>query len=787
MQESFRNVLPIPDVDRPRLTTYDAKDPEASYPPIERLRPPEGAPNVLVVLIDDAGFGSSSVFGGPCRTPNLDRLAADGLRYTRFHTTSLCSPTRAALLSGRNHHTVNMGGITEGATSAPGQTSVRPNTCAPMPETLRLNGYSTAQFGKCHEVPVWETSPMGPFDHWPHPGGGFEYFYGFVGGETSQYYPALYENVNPVEPDRTPEEGYTLNEDLADHAIDYINRQKSLTPDKPFFIYYAPGATHAPHHVPTEWSDRYRGRFDGGWDALREETFARQKDLGVIPADAELTPRTEGLASWEDTDDTMKPVLARQMEVYAGFMEQTDHHIGRVLDSLEELGILEQTLVYVIIGDNGASAEGTLQGTLNEMITLNGFDGLETPEYLAAHVDDLGTPASNNHYAVAWAHAMNTPYQWTKQVASHWGGTRNGTIVHWPAVIAARGEVRHQFHHVIDVAPTILEVAGLPEPTQVHGVAQKPYEGVSMAYSFHDAGAADRHTTQYFEMVGNRGIYHRGWSAVTKHRTPWETGAVQLPAFDDDVWELYDGNADWTQAHDLSAEQPERLHELQRLWLIEAVRFNVLPLDDRFAERANPQVAGRPALIVGNSQRIYRGMVRLTEESVLNVKNRSHAVTAEIAVPDPGADGVIIAQGGQAGGWSLYAHDGALTYCYNFFGVDRFVIRADAPMTPGQHDVRFEFDYDGGGLAKGGEVTLFVDGDAVGSGRVEHTEPGRFSAEETCDLGVDLGSVVSADYPPGRNAFTGTVAWAQIDVGDLDPKHQALEHRLHLTVAHGTQ
>jgi arylsulfatase A-like enzyme len=785
--ETFRNVLPISDLDRPRLTTYDAKDTETSFPPITMARPPEGAPNVVVILIDDAGFGSSSVFGGPCHTPNLERIAADGLRYTRFHTTSLCSPTRAALLSGRNHHTVNMGGITEGATSAPGQTSVRPNTCAPVAETLRLNGYSTAQFGKCHEVPVWETSPVGPFDHWPHPGGGFEYFYGFVGGETSQYYPALYENVNPVEPGRTPEEGYTLNEDLADHAIAYINRQKALAPDKPFFVYYAPGATHAPHHVPTEWSDRYRGRFDEGWDTLREQTFARQKELGVIPADAELTARTEGLSSWEETDDAMKPVLARQMEVYAGFMEQTDHHIGRVLDSIKELGILDQTLVMVIIGDNGASAEGTLQGTLNEMITLNGMGNLETPEYLAAHIGDLGTPGSNNHYAVAWAHAMNTPYQWTKQVASHWGGTRNGTIVHWPAVIEAKGEVRHQFHHVIDVAPTILEVAGLPEPTVVHGVTQKPYEGVSMAYTFNDGSAADRHTTQYFEMVGNRGIYHNGWSAVTKHRTPWETGALQLPAFDDDVWELYDASTDWTQARDLSAEHPGKLHELQRLWLIEAVKYNVLPLDDRFAERANPQVAGRPALISGNSQRIYRGMVRLTEESVLNIKNRSHAVTAQVTVPDGGAEGVVIAQGGQAGGWSLYVHQGALSYCYNFFGVDRFFVRASAPLPAGDHQVRFEFDYDGGGLAQGGTVTLFVDGDAVGSGRVDHSEPGRFSAEETCDLGVDLGSVVSTDYAPGRNAFTGTVAWAQIDVGDLDLKHQALEHQIHLTVAYGTQ
>ncbi|MFJ3384030.1 MULTISPECIES: arylsulfatase [unclassified Curtobacterium] len=784
--EVFRNVLPIPDVERPRFTTYDAKDPEATYPAIAPLRPPEGAPNIVVILIDDAGFGSSSVFGGPCRTPNLERLAGNGLRYTRFHTTALCSPTRAALLSGRNHHTVNMGGITEGATSAPGQTSVRPNTCAPVAETLRLNGYSTAQFGKCHEVPVWETSPMGPFDHWPHPGGGFEYFYGFIGGETSQYYPAIYENVNPVEPDRTPEEGYTFNEDLADHAIAYVNRQKSLTPDKPFFLYYAPGATHAPHHVPAEWADRYRGRFDAGWDALREETFARQRELGVVPADADLTPRTPGLDSWEDTDDAMKPVLARQMEVYAGYMEQTDHHIGRLIDGLEERGILDETLVMVVIGDNGASAEGTLQGTLNEMTTLNGFGSLETPEYLAERIDEIGTPSAYNHYAVAWAHAMNTPYQWTKQVASHWGGTRNGTIVHWPAVIRSGGGTRHQFHHVIDVAPTLLEIAGIPEPTIVHGVQQKPYEGVSLAYTFTDADAAERHTTQYFEMVGNRGIYHDGWTAVTKHRTPWETGAVALPAFDDDVWELYAAD-DWTQAHDRAADEPDRLRDLQRLWLIEAVKYSVLPLDDRFAERGNPDLAGRPQLVHGDSQRLFPGMVRLTEESVISIKNRSHAVTASVSVPASGADGVVIAQGGRAGGWSLYCVDGVLAYCYNFFGLERSTVRGTVPLAAGDHELRFEFDYDGGGLAKGGTVTLFVDREPIGSGRVDRTEPARFSADETCDVGLDAGSPVSEDYAPTGNGFSGAIHWVQIDTGDLAEEHRAAAQALHLSVAYGTQ
>src|SRR6188472_101234 len=449
-----RAVLPIPDAHQPYpgLVTYDAKDPATSFPPIRQTRPPAGAPNVLVVLIDDAGFAASSAFGGTIDTPTAERLAAGGLKYNRFHTTALCSPTRQALLTGRNHHTVGMGGITELATSAPGYSSIRPNTCAPLAETLRLNGYSTAQFGKCHEVPVWETSPMGPFDRWPSPGGGFEYFYGFIGGEANQWYPALYEGTIPVEPDRTPEEGYHLTEDLADKAIKWVRQQKALMPDKPFFAYFAPGATHAPHHVPPEWSEKYKGTFDDGWDALREETLARQKELGVVPADAELTARPDEIPAWDDMPDDLKPVLARQMEVYAGFMEHTDHHVGRLIDALDELGILDDTLVYVMVGDNGASGEGTPNGCFNELVVLNGAAGVETAEFMASRIDDFGTPKAYNHYAVGWAHAMDTPYQWTKQIASHWGGTRNGTIVHWPAGIAARGEVRSQFHHVIDVA-----------------------------------------------------------------------------------------------------------------------------------------------------------------------------------------------------------------------------------------------------------------------------------------------------------------------------------------------
>jgi arylsulfatase A-like enzyme len=767
-----REVLPIPDRQQVGLVTYDAKDPATSFPPIEPLRPPAGAPNVLVVLIDDCGFGASSAFGGPVSTPTAERLAAGGLKYTRFHTTALCSPTRAALLSGRNHHTVGMGGVTEIATSAPGYNSLRPNTCAPLAETLKLNGYSTAQFGKCHEVPVWQTSPMGPFDNWPSGGGGFEHFYGFIGGETNQYAPAIYQDMVPVEPDRTPEEGYHFTEDMTDKAIDWVRQQKALMADKPFFIYYAPGATHAPHHVRPEWSAKYKGRFDQGWDALREQTFARQQELGVVPADAELTARPAEIPAWDDMPEDLKPVLARQMEVYAGFLEHTDHHIGRLIDALAELEILDDTLVYLIIGDNGASAEGDLHGCFNELINLNGANALQSTEFMAARIDKFGTPEAYNHYAVGWAHAMDTPYQWTKQIASHWGGTRNGTIVHWPAGIQAKGEVRSQFHHVIDVAPSVLEAAGLPEPTSVHGVQQIPLQGTSMAYSFDDADAAERHDVQYFEMFCNRGIYHQGWTAVTRHNTPWDPTTEQ-PAFDDDTWELY-GPEDWTQAHDIAKDNPQKLAELQRLFLLEAGKYNVFPLDDRRYERFNADLAGRPQLIKGNRQLLFGGMGRLSENSVVVVKNKSHAVTAQLIVPDGGTNGVIVAQGGAFGGWSLYAtDDGRPAYCYNLFGLQQFKVYGDQPIPAGEHQVRAEFAYDGGGLGKGGTVTLYVDGAKAGEGRVEGTVPMVFSADETTDVGSDSATPVSDDYGPKTSAFTGRVRWVQID---LDEAAEDLDH-----------
>jgi arylsulfatase A-like enzyme len=765
-----RTILPIPDPQHVGVTTYDAKDPDTTFPPIEPLRPPKGAPNVLIVLLDDVGFAASSAFGGAISTPTAERLAKGGLKFNRFHTTALCSPSRQALLTGRNHHSVNMAGVCEIATSAPGYTSLLPRDKAPLAMTLKLNGYSTAQFGKCHEVPVWETSPMGPFDQWPAGGGGFEYFYGFIGGETNQYYPAIYEGTTPIEPPKTPEEGYHFTEDMTNKAIKWARQQKALMPDKPFFMYFAPGACHAPHHVPKDWIDKYKGKFDQGWDKLREEIFIRQKALGVVPGDAELTKRPEEIPAWEQMPKELRPILARQMEIYAAFLEHTDHHVGRLVDALKDLEVLDDTLVFYIIGDNGASAEGTLNGTFNEMAMLNGMAAVETVEFLKSKIDDFGGPKAYNHYAVGWAHAMDTPYQWTKQVASHWGGTRNGTIVHWPKGIKAKGEIRSQFHHVIDVAPTILEAAGLPAPTIVNSVQQAPLEGFSMRYAFDDPKAAERHETQYFEMFCNRGIYHKGWTAVTRHSTPWDV-SKPMPAFDADLWELYDTNKDWTQARNIAKDNPQKLQELQRLWLIEAAKYHVLPLDDRRVERFNPDLAGRPQLVKGKTQILFGGMGRLSENSVVNIKNKSYSITAEVVVPKSGAKGVIIAQGGNFNGWSLYAKDGKLKYCYNLLGIKMFYAESDQAIPPGQHQVRMEFKYDGGGLAKGGNALLYLDGKKVGEGRVDITVPMVFSADETCDVGKGTGSAVSPDYDPRDNEFSGEVNWVQIDLEKDDHDH----------------
>jgi arylsulfatase len=754
----------MPNTEKPTFIAYDAKDPDSKFPPIDQLRPPKGAPNVLIVLIDDAGFGSSTAFGGPCATPNAEKLAANGLKFTRFHTTAICSATRQALLTGRNHHSCGMGGITEIATGAPGLCSVLPNSMSPLAKTLKLNGYSTAQFGKCHEVPVWQASPAGPFDAWPAGGGGFEYFYGFIGGEANQWYPTLYEGTTPTEPEKTPEEGYHLVDDMATKAIKWIGQQKSLLPDKPFFIYFAPGATHAPHHVPKDWADKYKGKFDEGWDKLRELTLERQKKLGVVPKDCPLSARPKDVPGWDAMPEEFKQVLRREMEVYAGFMEYTDHQVGRVLEMLKKLDILDDTLVFYIIGDNGASAEGNINGCFNEMSYFNGLQQFETAEYLQARIDKLGGTDSYNHYAVGWAHAMNTPYQWTKQVASHFGGTRNGTIVHWPKGIKSKGEVRNQFTHCIDVAPTILEAAGIPEPVSVDGITQDPIEGVSMLYAFDDAKAPEQHETQYFEIMGNRAIYHKGWTAVTKHYTPWIM--APRPALDDDIWELYDTTKDWSQSKDLSKENPKKLMELQRLWIIEATRYKVLPIDDRMMEKINPDTAGRPVLLKGKTQVLFGGMGHLSENCVLNLKNKSHSVTANIVVPEKGAEGVIIAQGANIGGWSLYAKDGKLKYCYNWSGLKHFIVGSEKAIPSGEHQVRMEFAYAGGGLGKGGKVKLFIDGKKAGEGDVAATLAMIFSADDGLDVGEDTGAPVSPEYGSSHNAFNGEIKGVQLAIAE---------------------
>ncbi|RCV57583.1 arylsulfatase [Marinitenerispora sediminis] len=756
--------LPIGDRPRPRAASIDVRDQDPPHTPPEPLRPPKGAPNVVLVLLDDMGFGAPSTFGGPCRMPAADRLAAGGLRYTRFHVAALCSPTRQSLLTGRNHHSVGMGVTTEMASAAPGYDGIRPRSAAPLAQVLRANGYSTAAFGKWHQTPAREVSPVGPFDRWPT-GEGFEKFYGFLCAEMNHWHPVLFDGTTPVEPDRRPEDGYHLSEDLVDQAIEWMNTQRSLRPDTPFFLYLPFGATHAPYHVPREYRDRYRGRFDHGWDRQREITLRRQKELGVVPQDAELAPWADGVPHWDELSDAERRAAASLMELYAGFAEHTDDQVGRLVDALDDAGALDDTLFIYVLGDNGASAEGGLGGTLNEHRFASGIP--DTAEYINANADALGDATTHAHYPVGWALAMNTPYPWTKQVASHFGGTRDGMVVHWPNGIEERGGIRHQFHHVIDVMPTVLEAAGIPAPATVDGVAQQAVEGTSMLYSFNDVGAPDRRRLQYFEMVGNRGIYHDGWMAVTRHGTPWEMVQTGRRYFDDDVWELYDTNADWSQARDISAEHPGRLRQLQQLFLVEAGRHNVFPLDDRMTERENPREAGRLDLLGDRRTVTFHGPgLRLTEETAPNVKNRSHTITARVDVPAGGAEGVIAAQGGRFGGWSLYVHEGRPAYAYNYFGLRVHKVAGGGVLPPGAHEIRLEFGYDGGGVGRGATVTLHVDGAEVAAGRVDATIPYYFAFDETFDIGVDRASPVTDDYPTADNAFTGRLRQVRLDLSD---------------------
>ena len=751
-----RTVLPIAEPDYPRATELDARN--AKAPPRFEVKAPQGAPNVIVFLIDDIGFGHASAFGGQIPMPTLDRVASQGLKYNRFHTTALCSPTRVALLTGRNHHTNNAGAIMEIATAFPGNTGARPQSVTPLAEILRQNGYSTAAFGKYHETAPWEVSVSGPFDRWPTHSG-FDKFYGFIGGETNQWAPLVYDGTIKVEVPHDP--NYHFTTDMTNQAIQWIRSQQSLTPDKPFFTYFATGATHAPHHVPKDWIAKFKGKFDGGWDKYREETFARQKQMGIIPQNAKLASKPTDIKDWEKLTADEKRLFARQMEVFAAFAAHTDNEIGRVVQAIEDMGELDNTLILYVVGDNGSSAEGGMVGMFNEMTYFNGVE--ETVPDMLKNIDKWGGPETFPHMAAGWAVAGNTPFMWTKQVASNFGGTRNPLVVSWPARIKARGEIRSQFQHVVDIAPTVLEAAGLPEPKTVNGVVQTPMEGVSMVYTFDDPKAAGRHKTQYFEIIGNRAIYSDGWVAATVHKAPWEAAPRHKLA--EDVWELYNVDEDFSETNDLAASNPAKLKEMQALFMKEAERYRVLPIDDRSIERFDPAIAGRPDLMAGRkSLTVYEGMTGMAENAFINVKNQSKTITADVEIPAGGANGVILCQGGRFGGWSLYVKDGKPAYTYNFLGLQEYTVNASERLVPGKATIKLDFAYDGNGRGKGGMVTIFINGKKVGSGRVERTQSNVFSLDDNADVGVDEGTDVSSAYKQRENKFTGKIMKVQVDV-----------------------
>ena len=739
-----QEVLPRPEEPFAGKIGLTYKDSEAIKP---KLKIPqnfgiEDAPNILIVLIDDCGFGQMGTFGGAIPTPTLDRVADNGLRYTRFHTTALCSPTRAALLTGRNHHSVASGVIGEAGTGFPGYSGIIPASAATFAEVLREYGYMNAWFGKNHNVPDWETSIVGPFDRWSA-NLGFDYFYGFVGGDTDQFHPALVENKKRIEPPETNEDGspYHFTTDIADHAIRTIRASKAVAPQRPFFVYFATGATHAPHQVPEDWIDKFKGQFDGGWDKYREETFTRQKKLGVVPQDAKLTPRPESLSAWDTLPESERKVYARMMEVFAAFTAHTDYEAGRIIDAIEEMGELDNTLIFYIAGDNGSSAEGGLNGLLNEMTFFNAIP--EPLEMKLASLKTLGSEKHYNHFPAAWAWAMDTPFQWTKQIASHFGGTRNGMAISWPKRIKTHGEVRDQFHHVIDIAPTILEAVGVEIPAQFNGVAQKPIEGVSMMYTFDDADANDRRTTQYFEMLGNQGIYHDGWMASAIRGIPWysepEPGdLLNMP------WELYHIDEDFTQANDLAKAEPEKLDELVKLFFAEAAKYNVLPLDDRKTERLN--VANRPSLTAGRKSFTYPNLLRLPEGSAPDLKHRNHTITAKVVVPEGGADGMLFTQGGRFAGYGLYVLNGKLVYDYNLVGVDQYTVKSTEAIPTGDVTLKAIYVTDADKPFAGAKVTLYANDKKIGEGRVEKSIPNRVTLDETMDFGFDTGTPVAEGY-----------------------------------------
>ena len=774
---SDRTTLPIAEPKYPHSTELDVRN--VMPPPRFAVKAPAGAPNVLIILIDDMGFGQSSVFGGPINMPTVERLARSGLRYNIFHTAALSSPTRSALLTGRNHHTNNTGSVMETATAFPGNTGQRPESVAPLATMLRYNGYTTAAFGKSHETAAWEVSPSGPTDRWPTRSG-FDKFYGFMGGETNQWAPAVYDGMTKIEVPKDP--NYHFMNDMTNQAIKWVQSVKSLTPEKPFFIYFAPGATHAPHHVPKKWIDKYKGKFDQGWDKLREETLARQIKLGVVPAGTKLPPKPAAIKDWDKLTADEKKLFTRQMEVFAGFGEYTDTEIGRLVDAIGDMNQLDNTLIFYIVGDNGASAEGGMAGLFNEMTYFNGVQ--ETVADILKHYNELGGPNTYSHYAAGWAVAGDTPFTWTKQITSNYGGTRNGMVVHWPKGIKGKDELRSQWHHVIDIAPTILEAAGLPEPKVVNGIPQTPIEGVSMLYTFNDAHAKDRHQTQYFEIFGNRAIYHDGWLAGTIHKAPWES--KPRATLENDTWELYDTRNDFSLANDLSKQNPAKLKVMQDLFMKEAVKYSVLPIDDRGVERMNATLAGRPDLMAGRtSLTVYEGMIGMSENVFINTKNRSHTITADVSITEGGSNGVILSQAGRFGGWSLYLKNGEPTYTYNFLGLQRFTIAANQEVPVGKVTIRYEFAYDGGGLGKGGVGAIFINDIKVAEGRIEYTQPMAFSGDEGADVGEDGETPVVEDYGiPAPYTFTGKISKVTIDLKEMKTADKAEADKARAEVAH---
>ena len=751
------NVLPRPDFHFPGEIgrTYLDSDP-AQFP--QPVQAPEGAPNILLILIDDVGYGQFSTFGGGVPSPTMDRLAAEGLRYNRFHTTALCSPSRAALISGRNHHSAAFAGITELATGYDGYTCILPRSCGTIGEVLRQNGYSTAWIGKNHNTPTWETSAVGPFDRWAN-GLGFDYFYGFNGGDMNHWNPILYENRNLVPASSDP--NYYLTTDLADRAIAWVQQATSIDPSKPFFLYVAPGATHAPHQVAKEWIEKFKGRFDMGWDAYRELTLERQKNLGVVPPDTKLTTRSKGLPAWDSLNADQKRLYARMMEVFAAYGAQCDEQMGRIVDAVKQLPNADNTLIIYIAGDNGSSAEGGLDGSLCENLFFNGI--AERWQDNIKAIDELGGPKHFNHFPAAWAHAMNAPFQWTKQVASHFGGTRNPMIVSWPARIKDKGGLRTQFLHIIDIVPTLYELCGITAPSELNGVLQKPIEGASFAFTFDDANAQSLRKTQYFELGCNRGMYHEGWMASSPSFVPWDPNRGEWDP-DKAPWELYKIDEDFSQADDLAQQYPEKLRELQDLWWVEASKYNVLPLDWRGVIRMNAEAMGRPSVVRGRtSLTYYPGTIGLPDAASPPMCNKSWTITADIELTDENTSGMIVTHGGLEGGYGLYLRDGRPTFVYNFLSIDRPTFVADDPLPKGKTQLVVDFAYDGGGMGKGGTITMAANGKTIARGRLERTMPIQLSLGEGLDIGMDIGSPIDFTYPlPFR--FMGKIEKVEINL-----------------------